>query len=94
MALTGNTIRLAVTFVDFNGQAAEATEPTIKVYTLNKTELATIELTELHKTGPGAYQVDYTVPSGTSPLIIEASGNVEGTPEVNRWMVSREWVAP
>lgn len=79
MALKGDTVRLEVKFMDFDGMSVEPTEVTLSVYNEDNVALESIPLTSDNRTGIGEYYIDFTIPYATSDYIIyEFSGNHRG----------------
>jgi len=92
-SLTGNTVRLTATFVNW---ASAATDPDIgtvvfRVYDSDKGQLGEdLPLPAgTYKKETGVWQYDYIVPAGSDPLTVEFYAEIDSFPIVNRMIVER-----
>ncbi len=93
MPLIGDTVRLKAEFRTFAGIVADPTDITLKVYNAYRRQIGeAIAIGPEHRTGPGAYQYDYTLPEGTDVIYYEWSGMLEGLPVVARGRMPALWV--
>lgn len=70
MALTGDTVRLSVKFLDSDGKSVEPTNVSLNIYNELDIAIDTIPLTEANKTGVGEYLYDFTVPYVSGDYIV------------------------
>lgn len=70
MALKGDTIRLEVKFMDFNGVLVEPDEVTINIYDGDNVAIQSIPLTSENREGIGRYYYDYVIPYTVNGFII------------------------
>ncbi len=92
MATTGNTVRLTITFADWDGGAVDPTGITLKFFDAEHRQLGTtVPLTVANKTVTGTYIYDYVVPAGNDPIFVEAAGTASGTKVLGRAQITREF---
>jgi len=93
MAITGNTVRLTVTFTDWDNLPVDPTGITLKVYDAERRQVgATVSVTVADKVSPGVYRVDYTIPEGSDELYAEFSAtDTNGKKMLNRALITREY---
>lgn len=70
MALNGDTVRLEVQFMDFDGIKVEATGVTLNIYDENNVALQSISLSSANRQGIGEYYYDYEIPYTVSDYIV------------------------
>lgn len=93
MALKGDTVRLEVSFMDFDGVSVEPNEVTLNIYNEDNVALESISLTSDNRTGIGEYYYDYTIPYTVADFVIyEFSGNHRGRPILARDKVHVDFV--
>ncbi len=95
MATIGNTIKLSVSFKNWEGAAADPEDGTItmRLYDINKGLIDEVDVTLADRTGVGAYTVYYTLPGGPDPVTVEFRGeDAQGRPIVIREWLERAWV--
>lgn len=92
LAVIGNTIKLRVEFKDFNSDYIDPDDITFAVYDSRKQLVGgVVPITAVHKIDAGIYEVNYTIPEGTTDLMYEFKGFMDGLPTVIRGKVTREW---
>lgn len=90
--MQGNTVRLRRTFVDFDGNAYDPTNATLKIFDAQRNLIETISVDTSHKVGTGVYQVDVTLPSGYDMVVYEFSGiDPRGNPDLARRAIPTPW---
>lgn len=93
MALKGDTVRLFVKFIDFNGEKVEPNDVTLSIYDEDNIAIQSITLTSDNRTGVGEYYFDYTIPyTVTDYVIYEYSGIHRGRPILQRDKIHVEFV--
>jgi hypothetical protein len=93
MPLVGDTIRLKVDFMDYDGAKIDPTDVTVTIYdgTTKKVVEGPTALGAEHHVATGSYFYDYTIPYGLSPLVYEFAGKYDGKPIIGRATITREW---
>jgi hypothetical protein len=93
MGMMKNTVRLMAEFTSFSDVL---TDPTgiVLLITDQRTNsvLFTLSGSSIIKEDVGIYYHDFTVPTGTGNIIYEWSGTMEGSPIVNRGLLTKEWL--
>jgi len=93
MGLTKNTIRLIAEFTSFSGTLDDPSNITLTIDEQNTgVSLKSLTIADIIRDSLGSYHYDYTVPKGVGNLIYEWSGTMDGSPIVNRGLISREWL--
>jgi len=93
MTIIGDTIRLKAKFRTWNGIAADPENTELRIYDKNRRQIGeTISISSEHRTTPGAYQYDFTVPDQGSPIYYEFSGLLEDKPILARGRIEVDWV--
>ena len=70
MALKGDTVRLEVKFMDFDGNIVEPSNVTLSMYDNSNTAIQSILLTADNRTGIGSYYYDYVIPFAIEEFFI------------------------
>lgn len=70
MALNGDTVRLEVQFMDFDGNKVEPTDVTLNIYIGDNVALQSISLSSDNRTSVGAYYYDYVIPYTVNDYIV------------------------
>jgi hypothetical protein len=89
----GDTVRLVVNFVDFDGNMIDPTDIELKIYDSNQQLKETITIDNSYKQSTGVYQYDYPTPDDTQDdLIFEFRGMFNGKPILSRGRIKGEFV--
>jgi len=89
----GDTVRLIVNFVDFDGNMIDPTDIELKIYDSNEQLKETITIDDTCKQSTGVYQYDYPTPDDTQgDLIFEFRGMFSGKPILSRGRIKGEFV--
>lgn len=93
MPLVGDTVRLKVTFQDYDGVLIDPTDIKLTIYdqSTKKIIAGPFDITDDNRSGSGTYFYDYTLPIGLTALVYEYIGNYNGKPIVGRSTLTREW---
>lgn len=93
MALKGDTVRLEVRFMDFDGISVEPEDVTLNIYNEDNVALESILLTSDNRTDIGEYYYDYVIPYAMNDYIIyEFSGIHRGRPILSRDKIHVDFV--
>lgn len=92
MAVMGNTVRLKVSFYNFDGDPSDPTDVKLRIYDDKRKEIESFNLTQENQAGVGNFYYDYVVPRGKGELTFEFTGTLEGTPITERGLLRREWI--
>ncbi len=94
MATMGNTVRLTVTFTDWDATPVDPTGVALRILDADYNQLgATIPEASLTHVSTGVFRYDYTIPYGRDELYAEFSGLSGGTTVLGRLRIDREWVS-
>ena len=74
MLINGDTIRLTFNFVDFDDAKLSVNNVTMNVYDNKHAKIVGPINLDVNIVSQGVYQVKYTIPEGTGPIIFEAVG--------------------
>ncbi len=92
MTVIDNTVRLTVTFTDWDNALVDPTGIVLRIYDGRKKQIGVdIAIGEAQKQSVGVYQYDYTVPDGADCMYAEFSGTSEGTVVLGRQRIERRW---
>lgn len=93
MALKGDTVRLEVKFMDYDGFSVEPTDVLLNIYDDSNVAIQSIPLTNDNRTNVGEYNYDYAIPYGVNDFIIyEFAGNHKGRPILAREKIHVDFV--
>lgn len=93
MALTGDTVRLSVKFLDINGEQVDPEDVYLNIYNEKDIAIDTIQLTEVDKSGIGEYFYDFTIPYVSGNYIVyEFAGTYRNKPILSRERINTRFV--
>lgn len=93
MALKGDTVRLEVKFLDFNGISVDPTDVFLNIYNEDNVAIQSIPLDGDNRVGIGEYYYDYVIPYNVNEFIIyEFSGIHKNRPILARDKIHVEFV--
>ena len=95
MSLVGNTVRLSVTFRDFDDELASPEDVVFRVYDSEYNQVG--EDVSVTETSVGLFEYDYTIPvssnwrDNTKPMYYEFYGTLEGNVAIGRGEITRSF---
>jgi hypothetical protein len=88
----GDTVKLSVSFKDFDDEAVDPVGVTLNIYDSHKTKIITYETAALTHTGTGVYSYEYVIPDDYKEYIYEFVGTVGGKPLLDRKNFKAAWL--
>lgn len=97
MAFTGDTVRLKVHFMSFDGSSVDPTDVSLRIMDgATYSVLETISIDSSSVVDVGTYQYDYVIPTSDSytndTLVYEFAGTYSNKPILARGIIKRKFV--